>query len=355
MNPEMREYAVGRVKQWLRESPEARIISVSQNDCFKPCECALCKPVDDAEGSHSGTMLNFVNYVAEKIEPEFPNVAVDTLAYQYTRKPPKTIRPRPNVIVRLCSIECNFGEPLDSPVNKSFDSDIQGWSAICNRLYIWDYTTDFAHYLQPHPNWFELGPNVHFFATNHVRGGFEQGAYQSYGSEFCELRAWVLAQLLWRPTLDDRALINEFLDGYYGPAAGPIRRYMELMHSACKGWNLGCFAGTDSPFDQFKTLAEGEKLWEQAEAPVANDPAYLPRVRSGRIWLGYVWLTLWDTLHKQCDDAGAVWPVAASKKEFAATWLKWTQGDPALPWTKVAFVNEGQKKPEDWVKPFLKD
>ena len=65
-------------------------------------------------------MIALVNYIAEKIEPEFPNVAVDTLAYQYTRKPPRTLRPRPNVIVRLCSIECNFREPLDHPSNAGF-------------------------------------------------------------------------------------------------------------------------------------------------------------------------------------------------------------------------------------------
>ena len=54
------------------------------------------------------------------LEPEFPQVAVDTFAYQYTRRPPKTIRPRPNVIVRLCSFECNFREPLDHPSNAAF-------------------------------------------------------------------------------------------------------------------------------------------------------------------------------------------------------------------------------------------
>ncbi|MEY2428190.1 MAG: hypothetical protein QOJ40_1075, partial [Verrucomicrobiota bacterium] len=103
-NPRLRDFVVGRVKEWLRESPDAQIISVTQNDCQGWCECPDCKALDDAEGSHAGTMLAFANYIAEKIEPEFPNVAVDTFAYQYTRHPPKTIRPRENVIVRLCSI-----------------------------------------------------------------------------------------------------------------------------------------------------------------------------------------------------------------------------------------------------------
>jgi hypothetical protein len=207
-NPQLRKHLVERVRQWLRESPEASIVSISQNDWYGACECESCKAVDDAEGSHAGTMLSLVNHVAATLGPEFPGVAFDTLAYQYTRKPPKTLRPLPNVIIRLCSIECDFREPLEHPVNAAFAEDIRGWSRICNRLYVWDYTTDFAHYVQPHPNWFVLGPNLRFFQQHNVRGMFEQGAYQSHGSEMAELRAWVLARLLWDPHQDDRALIR---------------------------------------------------------------------------------------------------------------------------------------------------
>lgn len=354
-NPELRDYVVDRVKQWLRETPAARIVSVSQNDWYGCCECAPCKAFDEAEGSHAGTMIDFVNYVAAKIEPEFPAVAVDTLAYQYTRQPPKTVKPRPNVIVRLCSIECNFREPLDAAANAKFADDIRGWEKICDRLYIWDYTTDFAHYVQPHPNWFVLGPNVRFFAGHHVKGLFEQGAYQSSASEFTELRSWVLAQLLWNPALDDRKLIDEFLDGYYGPAAAqPIRRYLELMHGAAAGWNLTCFSRTDTAFLQFKQLRPAEQLWRAAEAAVAGDPERLPRVQRGRMWLGYVWLSLWEKLAKQCEEAGEVWPLPASRQAFAAEWLKLAQGDPALPWTKATLVNESGLTPEKFAERFAK-
>ncbi len=349
-NPELREHVVERVKQWLRESPEARIISVSQNDWYGYCECAKCRALDEAEGSHAGTMLDFVNYVAERIEKEFPHVAVDTLAYQYTRQPPKTLKPRPNVIVRLCSIECNFREPLEAPANAKFADDIRGWAKICERLYIWDYTTDFAHYLQPHPNWYVLGPNVRFFAAHNVKGLFEQGAYQSHGAEFGELRAWVLAQLLWDPRQDDRALIREFLEGYYGPAAPPIQRYLDLMHEASAGWNLTCFSRTDTPFHHFATLNRAEQLWREAEAAVAGDEELLARTRRGRMWLGYVWLSLWDRLRKQCAEAGAPWPLPESRAEFAREWLRWTQGDPARPWTKVTLVNESGLSPEKFVE-----
>jgi hypothetical protein len=353
-NPELRDFVVQRVREALRESPEARIISVSQNDCFNPCECANCKALDDAEGSHAGSMLAFVNYIAEKIEPEFPKVAVDTLAYQYTRKPPRTLRARSNVIVRLCSIECNFREPFDSPANAAFASDIRGWEQRTGRLYVWDYVTDFAHYLQPFPDWFTLGPNLRFFEAHHVRGVFEEGAYESPGAEMAELRAWVLAQLLWNPRQDDRVLIREFLDGYYGAAGRPLEKYLKLMQEASKGFNLTCYTPTDAPFLHFKSLSQAEALWQKAERAVARDDELLARVRQGHLAIQYVWLSRWEPLREECSRTGAIWPFSVTRKEFAQQWLDLAQGVPDKPWTKVTAVREGGLAPQEYVSEILK-
>ncbi len=111
-NPDVVKLAKARVRQWIKEHPEASIISVSQNDAGDYCQCDQCKALDDQEGSHAGSLLRFVNAVAEDIETDYPKVRIDTLAYQYTRKAPKTLRPRHNVIIRLCSIECCFAHPL---------------------------------------------------------------------------------------------------------------------------------------------------------------------------------------------------------------------------------------------------
>jgi hypothetical protein len=354
--PALRQHVVAEVKRWLRESPEATIVSVSQNDWHGACECDGCRAVDEAEGSPAGSLLAFVNFVAEQIEPEFPHVAIDTLAYQYTRKPPRTLRPRPNVIVRLCSIECNFREPLDHPSNASFADDIRGWSKICNRLYVWDYTTDFAHYVQPHPNWFVLGPNLRFFQQHHVVGMFEQGAYQSHGSEMAELRAWVLAQLLWNPRMDDRALIDEFLKGYYGTNAAPfIRQYLDLMHVSSKGFNLTCFSRTDTPFHDFGTLREAESLWQAATRAAARDPERARRVRVGHLPVRYVWLARWNQLRQQAQAQGAPWPLAESRRAVAEEWLQWTQGSPDAAWTKVTHLNESGLTPEKFVARILQE
>ena len=354
-NPQLRDFLVDRIRERIRANPGASIVSLSQNDCFNPCECENCKAIDDAEGSHAGSMIALVNYVAERIGKEYPNVAIDTLAYQYTRKAPKTIKPLPNVIVRLCSIECNFAAPLDDPSNKSFADDIRDWNRLTNRLYIWDYTTNFANYVQPHPNWFVLGPNLRFFHDHGAKGVFEQGAYQSSGSEMSEMRAWMLARLLWNPYQDDRKLIREFLDGYYGAAAQPIWDYLELVSDKAKGVNMGCYAPPSSPYLDFGTMGRAEKLWQEAEAAVASQPDLLWRVRQGHLPVRYVFLARWPQLRRDCLRSGATWPLPASRKVVADAWLADATGPGPAGWTPMTHLSEGGLTPRAFVARFAVD
>ena len=278
-NPAVLNLVIQKVRLWLQQNPHAQIVSVSQNDCYNPCLCENCKTVDDYEGGHSGTLIRFVNQVAQAIATDFPSVAIDTLAYQYTRKAPRHVRPAGNVIVRLCSIECCFSHPLETcqVVGEPFQSlessdtvfaeDLQAWSRICDRLYIWDYVTDFAHYLMPFPNIKVLGPNIRFFVAHQVKGIFEQGNYQSAGGDFSELKAYLLAKLLWDPQIDADAVMVDFLKGVYGRAAAPMLDYINLLHNKVQVENihLGIF---DSPAKGHLTaevLDQADRLFDRAE------------------------------------------------------------------------------------------
>jgi hypothetical protein len=67
--------------------------------------------------------------------------------------------------------------------------------------------------LQPLPNYYSLGENIRWFAQHGVRGVFEEGPglMQGDGSDLEELKDYVMAEMLWDPTLDPEALITEFL------------------------------------------------------------------------------------------------------------------------------------------------
>ena len=286
--PEVVRILTGRLRARLRSDPGGKLFSVSQNDWGGYCTCKRCRDLDALEGSPSGTLINFVNQVAAAVEGEFPNAWIETLAYQYTRHPPKTLRPRPNVVPRLCSIECDFSLPLDVspyPQNVKFVDDIRGWSAITDKLYVWDYTTNFGHYIGPHPNFGCLQGNVKFFRDNHVVGLFEQGAYQSPHAEFAELRAWVLAKLLWNPDQDLEALYEDFFNGYYGPAAKLVRTYFDELQALVKSDEhiLRIWSPMTSPWYRDEFFERSAKLWEEAERLAEADPACRYNVRISAI------------------------------------------------------------------------
>lgn len=233
-NPRTLELAIQSVRKWLSENPDAKIISVTQNDNQNYCVCENCKAIDKEEGSQAGTMLRFVNAIADNIREDYPDVMVDTFAYQYTRKPPKITVPRDNVIVRLCSIECRFSTPLDSGVckeNDKFVEDIKKWSEICDNLFIWDYTTNYAHYLAPFANFDVMQANMQFFAENNVIGLYEEGNYTAYESdgEFAELRCYLLAKLMWDPYCDIDEAMYEFCEAYYGDGAQGIVDFINFI------------------------------------------------------------------------------------------------------------------------------
>jgi hypothetical protein len=353
-NPELRAFLVERVRQILRENPQAQIISISQEDWRGECQCDRCRALEEREGSAVAPILETVNLIAERLEREFPHVAFDTLAYWYTRKPTRTLRPRPNVIVRLCSIECSFAQPLERPDNAGFADDIRGWSERCKRLYVWDYTTNFTHYLLPHPNYFVLGANLRFFHKHGVRGVFEQGAYQSHGGEMAELKAWLLAQLLWNPYQDDARLIDEFVRGYYGVAARYVMQYLRLMADAARDFKMGCFTNpADAPYLRYPVLRRAEMLWERAERAVQGNPDLRWRVQIARLSPWYAWLVNWERLEAQAREANLPWQPPADKKTLAERWLQRATAQGPNGWQPITHVNEAGLTPEQFIRQVL--
>lgn len=304
-NDAMVEELTRQVLQSLRADPETKIIDVSQNDWLGFCTCPKCKAIDDAEGSHAGTLVLMLNKVAEAVEKEFPDVLVESLAYQYTRKPPKTVRPRHNVLIRLCTIECSYIQPLDGEQNRTFAADIEGWSKIARHLFIWDYTTNYNDYLGPHPNLRVLVPNVRYFVQHGAVGLFEEGE----GDDFCELKNWVLMRAMWEPQLDGDRLIDEFLRGYYGDAVAPLlRQYWDLLIARAQKEKiyLGCFGVTSAKWLDLATLNQATDLMNQAVAAATAaygpDSDQLRRLRKSKMGLDHVWLSRYYPLRCEARE-----------------------------------------------------
>ena len=338
-DPENLKKTVAAVRSILEKDPEVAIVSVSQNDNFNYCKCEKCAAVDAEEESHAGTLIRFVNQVAEEIERDYPDVIIDTLAYQYTRKAPKLVRPRENVCIRLCSIECCFSHPLDDgscPENKKFHNDIVEWSKICDRIYIWDYVTDFCYYIPTFPNFNVLRQNMRFFALHGVRGMYPEGNYNSPESgEFGEVRCYLLAKLMWNPLMGATEYyrhMDEFLAAYYGEGWRYIRAYIDYTCAEAAGTHMNIWMNPFHiiPREKYEAMEDTfDTWWDRAEA-MAGDR--LEAVKRSRIQWRYIKLML----HPNEEDGKAL------RADVEGRSIRWNE------WHSLPETVDYTKSPDKW-------
>lgn len=286
-NPDVLKIVTEAVLAELKANPQRENISVSQNDNDKYCRCPGCKAIDDREGTPMGSLLTFVNAVADEVAKHYPNVKVGTLSYWYTRKPPKTIKPRPNVQIQLCSIECCVMHPITDPTcpkNVEFCRDMENWGKICPDISVWNYNTNFSNYLLPCPNLRVIEPNIRYFVGHSAKGIFMQAGGDAQGAEISDLRNYLMSGLLWDPNRSGQQLVNEFLDLHYGKAAEPIRGFLALTHNnaAAKNLHRNCFgAAKDYGIDEAIAKAGLDAFAEAMK--LADDDTIRARVEKASI------------------------------------------------------------------------
>jgi len=289
-NPEVFEIVANRVDSIFKANPDKHIISISQNDGHDTyCTCENCTRINEYEGSLSGSIIHFVNKLAER----FPDKEFSTLAYMYSVTPPKHIKPLPNVNIMLCNIECSREVTLqENETGKKFVNDMEGWAKISDNIFVWDYGIDFDSYLSPFPNFHVLQPNMKLFKDNKTTMHFSQIA-GSKGGDFSELRSYLVAKLLWNTSLDTDSLTKEFLNGYYGESAAPyLYDYIKLREGALMASNipLGLY---DTPVSH-KTgmlnptlIKRYTALFEKAEQASKDNDLFYKRVKECRLPVQY--------------------------------------------------------------------
>jgi len=252
-------------------------------DNGQPCTCPACKALDDREGGYAATIISFVNQVAA----HFPDKTLSTLVYWYSMIPPKTVRPAPNVQLIYC---------VDGDFRGAVTPSFEAFSAMAPELWMWYYCIPCQNMVAPWPNLLSLQHDMRHFTSHGARGIFVEGACDR-GSEFAELRGYLLAKLLWDQDFDVDAGIDEFLAAFYGPAAPALREYIDTMYKALTDagdtldthcWSAA-YAGT---FLTPALLARYDTLFDRAEQAVAGQPELLARVQRARAPLMHAELQL---------------------------------------------------------------
>lgn len=357
-NPEVRKIVLEKALRLIADDrvsssaggiPASHIIEISQNDNTRNlCLCPPCKVISEREGSESGLLIDFINEVARGIAKEYPDMLIQTFAYNYTLQPPLHIRPEPNVLVKWCDNygQSEFFRPLTDPVNAHMRRSLEGWSTITRQLAVWDYWRRIqlhapgfyapqinVHCLQPELAYLRDQNVVSFVTQSEGYFTSRDHPYADDYNSFTVLKNWLGYKMLQNPDRPVEPLLDTFFSGYYGAAAEPMREllhYMERRQSEAKEpiQHIPRHSLADLWLDA-AFFAETERLLNAAEAAVVDDSRSLLHVKYERIPVDSAFLWLEGVVRRKATDPAVLKGINRSVvlKRFQGNWQSYLENN----------------------------
>jgi hypothetical protein len=253
-NPEVLRRAVQATKEYFRAHPEAEMMGIGANDGRGFCECEACRALDGGDYDpfgHFPSMTDryvwFFNRVLEGIEDEFPDKRLGFYAYSVYNRPPVKEKPDRRLVPAVALITLCRLHGMENPVcpEKSYEEwIIRQWGRLVPEVYYRGY-------------WFNLAdPGLPFHMIERIRRevplGKELGiagwrVESPYDWAASTPSRYVASKLMWNSAADVDALMADFYEKFYGPAARPMRRYVEMMSNALTNADYHTGSAWDMP------------------------------------------------------------------------------------------------------------
>lgn len=280
--------------KWIKDvkdkRPDVSIFSVSINDNEKYCRCSDAINLIRKEGSPSASLINFLNKLIIEIHKTYPDVKLQTLAYQKYITPPRTIKPHKDIIVMVAPINVVLSRGLRDNVNTKILSDIQNWGSISNENFYWGYNTNFNQFLMPFSALQFLKEDLLVLKQNNYKGIFLQDNNYTNGiGYFLDMQAWVVGKMLWNPNLNVDKLVQEFTTNYYGDGGSCLYEYYTLLSTAFKNSsNKHTPFSMDFSYINKDILKQCNDLFDKALIVTKNNRIHQDRVSKERFVLDYM-------------------------------------------------------------------
>lgn len=274
-NPAVRKLMIEWALRQCRKYPERDMVSLELSDNTEHCECAECAKL----GSVSDRVFGLANEAARAVAKAFPGKMVGMLAYSDHSMPPDFAL-EPNVYVMLTA-GFNRGE-------YTFDELLERWAKKAKRLGIYLYLSYWSgdHDIPPGMN----GANLAYLREKTpavARAGATSMDCQAGNNWGLYGRGYYIAnKLMWNPRADVDALLRDFYEKAFGPAAPAMRRYYERLDPG------------NHPLMSAHLLGLALRDVEEACRLAKDRPDVLARLDQLKQYLHYVRLR-WDYDHER--------------------------------------------------------
>jgi hypothetical protein len=299
-------------------SKGALSVSLSPADGLGYCECDLCKAwaqggdVKEEMGSFfatrpdgrlvcivSETLFNAVNEVARELGRKYPDVLIGCYGYSAYSHPP-SFKLEPNVFIQTTTefrrTPLSLEEQIDLWGKCAKQVGIRGyWS-----VYQWDWDNPVVGKFTPE----SIQKDLRFYYSRNTKA-FNTEASNNWAAR--GLSYYIGAQLLWDIDADVNAMISDFYEKAFGPAAMPMQSYymrwygpsVAVLEEDPEGKeenkpetkpDLNEFANSDprGSMASVRSLAEAFRDLDKAAELVRDRPEYLQRVNHLRLYALYL-------------------------------------------------------------------
>ncbi len=222
-NPALRALVTRWALDFLARNPASDMVSVETSDGGGQCECDACARL----GTLSDRVFGLANEVGRAVAREHSGKMVGLYAYNEHCEPP-SFALEPNVYVQLTA---GFTRG-----RYSFDELVDLWPRKCRNM-------GFYEYLSVWPWDFDQLPGGRANDTAYLRRQIplymKRGATsldcESSGNWGLHGRGYYLSsKLMWNPKADVEAVLADFYDKAFGPAAAPMQHYYERFDRGSK-------------------------------------------------------------------------------------------------------------------------
>ena len=266
------------------------LYNLSRNDASQFfCRCEKCKAISDKYGE-SGLMLWFLNQLADDIAKDFPDILLEASASSFASAPPKGgIKAAPNLVVELAhNTGGNYYTPVENDRSAPFTEHLKEWRNYTDTLAVWDYWVFYWDaFPEPYHNVYQIKKDLVFYHKNGVRM-LRIESESADDSSFFQLKYWLGCKLMYDLTLDDRKLIDDFLHGFYGPAAPEMKELLDYIAERQKGqsgvvFTRNRFDPNSRPWIDAEFFRRADDIFRRAEAKCAPGSRELKNVHRERI------------------------------------------------------------------------
>ena len=235
-NPQTIATAAEALLKMMDAQPQRTVFEAGPNDGGGLCECPNCRTLRTAnclepssgQEACSDLILKFVNDVAAITSRKHPDKYLGFYVYsEYSRVPVKVRQVHPNVFPMMAPIRrCRLHAPGSEvcPSSRLLLEEMRGWARMTDRLGFYLYSFNLADTLVPFS---KIGYYKLFQKALH-KLPIRLLAYTPETINSFAMHAphqWLSQRFMWNSHIDIDAEMDRFFDGFYGAAAGPMKRY----------------------------------------------------------------------------------------------------------------------------------